>query len=498
MDAYIIDAWERRGDGEDDDAYEGRISLGPPNNVAAAYARKDQCAAPATTPLPISANEESACAAGRLCNAPDHADLNSSTHRCLNCRGKIHCALWCGENWGEYVKSANCRITPDQLSAAGRATVNDSDHELITICNGCVNSLDSPNSLDEPHADDEQAAAMLTSSTKKMTVSTVEKHLRAKSPIVSTANKINAKTAAKKRVNKGGEVVAAVKVKEPRIKIGVRVFSTKSQLISLVKQGDPCYNNLLSATSNGFRFYGTVLKADARKGWWHVEYDLFPSDAKSLKISRGLCSTIALGQDEPSYQVRNEKINEALEQLEMIDSEPDDDLDLVLRDSDDDDADGTSAPVAAAKTNKKQKKKSRKIKSLESFLEMSDDGVLHSETFDHYHGEGDDEFIRWEILKDGNEITDDIMEHDSDSPFRIDIPWSPETTFVNYFDVFFKYFFPSLEGKAAVLDRYLSNPSCSGYQGYWVHEKVRFNRPKRSEPYYILKVCVSLVIASRL
>ena len=64
MDAYIIDAWERRGDGEDDDAYEGRISLGPPNNVAAAYARKDQCAAPATTPLPISANEESVCAAG--------------------------------------------------------------------------------------------------------------------------------------------------------------------------------------------------------------------------------------------------------------------------------------------------------------------------------------------------------------------------------------------------------------------------------------------------
>ena len=351
MDAFIIDAWERRGDREDDDAYEGRMSLGPPNNVAAAYARKDQRVAPATTPLPISANEESACAAGILCNAPDHADLNSSTHHCLYCRGKIHCALWCGKNWGEYVKSANCRMTPDQLSAAGRATLNDSDHELITICNGCVNSHDSPNSLDEPHADDVQAAAMLASSmTKmKMTVSTVEKHLRAKSPIVSTANKINAKTAAKKRVNKGGEVVAAMKVKEPRIKNRVRVFSTKSQLISLVKQGDPCYNNLRSATSNGFWFYGTVLRADARKGWWHVEYDLFQSDAKSLKISRGLCSTIASGQDEPSYQVRNEKINKALEQLEMIDSEPDDDLDLVLRDSDDDDADGTSGRLKVSK-----------------------------------------------------------------------------------------------------------------------------------------------------
>jgi hypothetical protein len=259
--------------------------------------------------------------------------------------------MWCGKNWGNYIMSANCRITPNQLTAAGRATIHDSDHKLITIYNVCVNSLESPNSLDESHLD-KQTATMLASSTTKMTVSTVEKHVRAKSPIVSMANKINAKTAAKKRAKKSGEVVSAVKVKEPRIGIGVQVFSTKSQLISLVKQGDPSYENLRSATSKGFWFYGMVLRADTRKGWWHVEYDLFPSDAKSLRISRGLCSTIASGQDEPSYQVRNDKINEAFEQLEMIDSEaPDDDLDLVLQDSDDD-KEGTSAPVAAAKRNK--------------------------------------------------------------------------------------------------------------------------------------------------
>jgi hypothetical protein len=103
---------------------------------------------------------------------------------------------------------------------------------------------------------------------------------------------------------------------------------------------------------------------------------------------------------------------------------------------------------------------------------MSDNGVLHSDTFDHYYGEGNDQYIRWETLKDANEITEDIMEHDSDSPFRIDLPWSPETSFANYFNVFFKYFSPLLEGKAAVLDWYLLNRSCSGYQGYWVHEKV--------------------------
>ena len=79
----------------------------------------------------------------------DKAILNSSTHCCLNCNGKIHCALWCGENWGEYIKSDLCKITPNQLSAAGRvrAVVRYSDHELITICQVCINSHESHSSL---------------------------------------------------------------------------------------------------------------------------------------------------------------------------------------------------------------------------------------------------------------------------------------------------------------------------------------------------------------
>ena len=36
------------------------------------------------------------CAAGALCVAPPNATLEDSTHHCLKCRGRIHCALWCG------------------------------------------------------------------------------------------------------------------------------------------------------------------------------------------------------------------------------------------------------------------------------------------------------------------------------------------------------------------------------------------------------------------
>ncbi len=44
--------------------------------------------------------------------------------------------------------------------------------------------------------------------TSRMTVSTVNKIQRAKLPVVSTANKINATITAKTRVKKSGEVVA--------------------------------------------------------------------------------------------------------------------------------------------------------------------------------------------------------------------------------------------------------------------------------------------------
>ena len=120
--------------------------------------------------------------------------------------------------------------------------------------------------------------------TSRMTVSTISKTQRAKSPVVSTANKINATTTAKTHMNKSGEVVAAVKTKEPRIKTGVQEYSTKNQLKSLVKQGDPPYDTI-QTVGNSFQFYGVVIKADAKKGWWHVDYDMFPLNGKSLRIS---------------------------------------------------------------------------------------------------------------------------------------------------------------------------------------------------------------------
>ena len=76
---------------------------------------------------------------------------------------------------------------------------------------------------------------------------------------------MNVKTAAKSRINQKGEVVPTVKTREVRIGKGVRIFSTKNQLIVLVKKGDPQYD-IIDTMGNGFCFYGQVIEPDAKKG----------------------------------------------------------------------------------------------------------------------------------------------------------------------------------------------------------------------------------------
>jgi len=330
-----------------------------------------------------------------------------------------------------------------------------------------------------------------SSASPSMTVSTVSAEAREKSPLISTASKVNATTATKRKINKNGEIVAAVKGKECRIGKGVRIFSTKAQLKSRVKQGDPQYD-IIKTVGDGFRFYGRVIEPDARKGWWVVEYDLFPMDAKSIRLTRGLVTTVRPGEDEPQYHPRNEKIAEAIENIEKLGSECDNDhCDILLCDDNEyddvgNDSDAMNGDNTEPSSTKKRKKITRKVASLQSFLSMSDEGVLEATSFDHYYGEGASDVIHWEILKEGEEIVEDVMQHPATAqPFAIDIPWTASTSLNNYFQIFFEHFFPSLEGKAAVIDKYLSDVRCSCYT-YVQHDKIKFHREDEEDPDYIV------------
>ena len=90
-----------------------------------------------------------------------------------------------------------------------------------------------------------------------------------------------------------------------------------------------------------------------------MDYDMFPLNGKSLRISRNICSTIPERQDEPGHKFRNERVDAAIANLETLESDPDEDVELAVEDSDED-----KNRRRATNTKKKQKKKTRKVLSL--------------------------------------------------------------------------------------------------------------------------------------
>ncbi len=83
------------------------------------------------------------------------------------------------------------------------------------------------------------------------------------------------------------------------------------------------------------------------------------------------------------------------------------------------------------------------------------------------------------------------------SPIKINIPWPPDKSTLNCNNIFFEHFFPSLKGKDKLMDEYLNDERCSML---WCirKEKVIFNHPNHSDPDYLVKLSVTLVISAAL
>lgn len=77
--------------------------------------------------------------------------------------------------------------------------------------------------------------------------------------------------------------------------------------------------------------------------------------------------------------------------------------------------------------------------------------------------------------------------------FGVTIPWSRYPKDMNYTDVFFNHFFPSLQGKAAILDKYLASPHCSCHNMV-VSDKIRFNCPDKKDPDSVVSTVCSVLL----
>ena len=328
-------------------------------------------------------------------------------------------------------------------------------------------------------------------SASSMTVATVSKKKKGKSPIISTANKCNELTMQQQKIDKKGNTKPGAK-KKINVYPNRRVRSLQSSLITKFKQGDPQFE-IIDAMPSHYYFYGTAICSEKKKkGCWRVRFDELPDSNNIVVCHNRILNCLPKGAEEPRYDPNEEAADKVINRLGVLESDEESDFDLLLDDdgydgNDDIDDDATDAG-GKQRANKQPKKKSRKVLKLEKFLAMDDDDVRGATSFDHFHGEGDGDFIRWDILRVGEEITVDVMQHPDDkNPFLVNIPWFPQVERNDYFGIFFQYFFPPLKGKAALMDKYLSDPRAS-YHTTAKQKNIKFHQPNRPDPDYIVSI----------
>ena len=119
-----------------------------------------------------------------------------------------------------------------------------------------------------------------------------------------------------------------------------------------------------------------------------------------------------------------------------------------------------------------------------------------AKSFEYVNGKTREDHITWTILADNEEIVEDTMQHTDHriSLLKVNIPWHPDKSILDYNKNFFDHFFPSLKGKSKLMDEYFSNDRCS-MLCVIRKDGVKFHHLNNPDPDFLVKVCVTLDIA---
>ena len=107
---------------------------------------------------------------------------------------------------------------------------------------------------------------------------------------------------------------------------------------------------------------------------------------------------------------------------------------------------------------KKEKKWNELLtESQNNFCALDDNTKASAKSFSMRYGNDADEVVQWKILSEVEQITEGCMNHPDtdDTSFNYNIPWDQDPNKVDYNKVLLDHFFPSLVGKAKVLDEFL-------------------------------------------
>lgn len=233
------------------------------------------------------------------------------------------------------------------------------------------------------------------------------------------------------------------------IRKGLRCFVERKKLKYSVKADDPAYENIRSQDRDKFRYYGTVCHKGVGKSVYTIKFDLLPVGHQEWNISRNDITVVGKDEEEVPYDPKYEKEAEAIEEC--------------------------STSKGKAKTPNYEEE------SITAFLNLPTTSQANAKSFDYKFGEGDKDVIKWIILADNEQITEDPMKHNDTSPIKADIDWNPDPSKVDYNQLLFDLFFPSLVGKAKTLDEYLESDNCSMRVSV-IHDNIKFNRPDADDP----------------
>ena len=262
--------------------------------------------------------------------------------------------------------------------------------------------------------------------------------------------------------------------KKQTIGTGKRVFVERKVVKYRVPVNTPGYEVVNLYQSDKFRFYGTVVGKPPNSKLYKVHLDLLPSECNELLVVRKDITVLAKGEEEPAYNPQHDAMVEECQVIKKPSS----------------------------------KKPSDHIgDSYTAFSLLDTELQAVATNFELKYGDGEEDKVVWKILSETEQITVCPMATEQastplpDNPFTQDIPWDKDPNKVDYNTILFEKFFPSVMGKAQVLDEYLSrdstNPEQPNVWKFRVHkDKIKFHRPDADDPDALVKICLTLMVTA--
>jgi hypothetical protein len=261
---------------------------------------------------------------------------------------------------------------------------------------------------------------------------------------------------------------------------GVRVVVKRKMLKTSILIPGAAWDTIKDMPDDA-QLYGTCSSSCA-KGCFMITFDLLPCESNQVSISRRHLRPLAKDEDEPEFSHQQAQEEMKVEDQGMVPSE--------LECEEEEGGTGASASHGGQK-----KKVNYSKESQDEFLQLPIEDHRNAKSFIHKYGPGENESIIWTILQDDEQILEDTIDHPPkhQSLLTMNILWDVRKEAVSFNDVFFDHFFPSLAGKARLMDEFYRDPR-SGMAATITNDNIKFER-RGTDPNFLLKICVTLMIA---